>query len=362
MLIWLFAIVTAIQLLYWWGLFARLAFFRPGEPPAKSTPNPVSVIVCAYNEADNLRQHLPRILAQTYRSLNVVVVNDNSSDKTEYVLSSFQDKHPTLHIVRLTTPTAAGKKDALTAGIRAAPNELLLLTDADCQPATERWADRMVGNFSDEQAEVVLGYGPHERLPGFFNRMVRFETVWTAIQYLSFALAGMPYMGVGRNLAYRKRLFERVGGFTGHADLASGDDDLFINAVADRQNVRIELHPDSFVYSVPKTSLRAWMRQKTRHLSTGTRYRLLHKTLLGSYTVSHLLHYVAALVLLICTDHTALVWTGLLVRWVSLTVLGALICRRLRESDLIPLLPLFDLLLLGYYFLMATVPFRRIRW
>ena len=351
-----------MQLLYWWLLFARLSFFRSKNLLENSTQNPVSVVVCAYNEAENLRRHLPRLLEQNYRSLNVVVVNDNSSDKTEYVLSSFQDKHPTLHIVRLTTPTAAGKKDALTAGIGAAPSEVLLLTDADCRPATDRWAAIMTAGFSDEATEVVLGYGPHERLPGFFNKLVRFETVWTAIQYLSFALAGMSYMGVGRNLAYRKRLFERAGGFRNHADLASGDDDLFINAVAHRENVRIELHPDSFVYSTPKTDLRAWMRQKTRHLSTGTRYRLLHKILLGSYTVSHLLHYVAALVLLISTDHDAFVWTGLLVRWASLTLHGALICRRLRESDLIPLLPLFDLLLLGYYTLMATVPFRRVRW
>ena len=354
----LFVVVTLIQLLYWWLVFARLAFHRAHVPDGQNTEEPVSVVICARNEATNLRRHLPRILSQKDRSLNVTVVNDHSSDETSNVLADFRQRHPTLATVELTTPTAAGKKTALAAGIRASEHDLLLLTDADCAPATPQWAARMTQHFADERTEIVLGYGPYYRLPGWLNRFVRFETVWTAVQYLSFALVGLPYMGVGRNLAYRKRLFARADGFAKHDDLPSGDDDLFINAVARGGNVRVELSPESVVHSDPKTTWRSWLRQKSRHLTTGTRYRFIHQILLGSYTVTHLLHFAAAAWLL-TNGHFALVGWGVGIRWLSLWFIGALVCRRLRESDLIPFLPLFDLALLAYYFFMGTIPFRQ---
>ena len=339
-------------------VFARLALYRPSKQTEHLPERPINVVICARNEARNLERHLPRILRQKYRSLNVTVVNDESSDDSFYVLSKLQRIHPTLHTVDIQQKTTPGKKSALALGIRSATHDTLLLTDADCDPVSEEWVRRMSAPFADEQTEIVLGYGSYRRYDGWLNRCVRFETVWTAVQYLSFALIGLPYMGVGRNMAYRRSVFERVGGFSGHQDLPSGDDDLLVNAGATSRNVRIELSPESFMVSEPERSWADWIQQKQRHLTTGVRYRFVHQVLLGLYPTTHVLHLGMAL---------WLGWNGMMeiallgwtLRTASVWGIGGLICRKLNEKDLIGIFPILDLGLIGYYVFMGTVPFRK---
>ena len=179
--------------------------------------------------------------------LKSIVVNDASTDDTKEVLKAYQYIFPHLRIAQAVYHAPARlavKKYALEQGIAAAQYDILLLTDADCQPASPHWLSRMVAPFNDT-VEIVLGYGPYTRKRGFLNAFIRYETMYTAIQYFSFALAGMPYMGVGRNLAYRKSLFEKTGGLTAHRHILSGDDDLFVNSAINKKNFSIVLHPDS---------------------------------------------------------------------------------------------------------------------
>ncbi|MBI5914910.1 MAG: glycosyltransferase, partial [Bacteroidetes bacterium] len=238
-----FLAATAVQLFFWLFFFGRLAFHKVEKiadcQPTANTCPPVSVIICARNEEANLRDHLDRILNQNYRSYEVIVVVNKSSDNSLDVLASLQRKFSRLQIVDC-HDERTGKKFALAKGIGQAKNQVLLLTDADCVPASNDWIRGMVAGM-DENTHIVLGVAPYDEAPGPLNKFVRFEACYTAMQYLAFALASLPYMGVGRNLAYRKELFERTGGFRNHEYLASGDDDLFVNEAAGSGKVGIRL-------------------------------------------------------------------------------------------------------------------------
>src|SRR5690349_11291019 len=229
----LLLVVTAIQLFYYLFFFRRLANYVP-QQREHSQQHPVSVIICARDEDKNIARNLPGILVQDYPTTHeVIVVNDNSIDDTKYILAELQKTFRKLQVVDLTQEAKmiAGKKFPLSIGIKEAKHEIVLLTDADCVPASENWVFRMQDAFSNG-TEVALGYGAYQRLPGFLNKAIRFETFHTALQYFGYALAGKPYMGVGRNLAYRKNLFFRNKGFSSINHIPSGDDDLFINRVA----------------------------------------------------------------------------------------------------------------------------------
>ncbi len=359
-ILWVFLFSFAIQMFYWIVLYSRLVFYK-NEKDSKSLPKngdiPVSVIICARNEAGNLKKYLDRILNQNYRSFEVIVVNDGSSDSSANILLKFHIKYPILHIITLKDkPKGSGKKFALARGIEAAKNQVLLLTDADCVPNTPDWIRTMISHL-DDQTDIILGYGPYKKAKGLLNKWIRYETLTTATQYFSFALVGMPYMGVGRNLMYRKKLFLKADGFNDHDHLMSGDDDLFINKVATSKNTRIAIQPDSFMYSEGKQSWKEYYRQKARHLTTGKHYNLKHQALLGLYTLSHFLYYLGGIVLLILNFSTIFVVVVLvyLVRTSIIILWYRVIFKKLQDSSLVRWIPFFDFGLLLYYLVFSPV-------
>ncbi len=287
-----FAAATAIQVFYYLFFFSRISYYKP-KPKVHTQQHPVSVIVCARDEDENLARNLPGILVQTYPSTyEVVTVNDNSVDDSKYILEELGKTFKSLRVVELNQEAKliSGKKFPLSIGIREARHEILLLTDADCVPASEWWIGKMQDAY-DDNIEVVLGYGAYNRKPGMLNKFIRFETFHTALQYLSYALAGTPYMGVGRNLSYKKNLFLKNKGFSAINHIASGDDDLFINKVANKRNVAVVIDPDAKTLSIPKTTWSSWINQKKRHYSTAKFYKRKHKFLLGLYYVTQFLYY-----------------------------------------------------------------------
>src|SRR5436190_18120790 len=250
-----FAAVTAIQVFYYSWFFSRVAFYKQKQK-LKSQQHPVSVIVCARDEDENLARNLPGVLVQTYRSTyEVVAVNDNSVDDSKYILQELKKTFRSLNVVELTQEAKliSGKKYPLSVGIREAKYEVLLLTDADCVPASDQWIQKMQEAY-DDNTEIVLGYGAYHKKKGLLNKLIRFETFHTALQYLSYAIAGIPYMGVGRNLSYKKSVFFRLKGFSAHNHIASGDDDLFINLAANKKNTEIVIDKYAFTLSEPAGS------------------------------------------------------------------------------------------------------------
>ncbi|HMO38805.1 MAG TPA: glycosyltransferase [Saprospiraceae bacterium] len=351
LLFWFFVAATAVQLSFWTGLFARLAFFRMPPPPAAAEPPPVSVIICARNEADNLSKNLHHFLNQNYRSFEIIVVNDYSTDQTRQVVLDFSAKYPNLRLIE-NQNVSSGKKAALATGIAAAQFDWIALSDADCCPATPHWIATMQQALHDD-VQIALGYSPYVRQKGILNAFIRFETAYTALQYLSFALAGLPYMGVGRNLVYHKALYYRAGGFRKHAHIASGDDDLFVNAIASKSNTTIVLNTNAFVYSQPKERWKSYYYQKARHLTTATHYRRVHRWMLGALAASHAGHYAAGVLLLVMGHMPFTVLFTCLVRMVVVIWIYHRVLPRLQATDLVKWAPLLDICYVFFYFVFA---------
>ena len=354
-----FASVTFIQLLYHWLFFSRLAFFRPSTK-TKSQTQPVSVIVCARDEAANLASNLPGLLVQTYPTTHeVIVVNDNSVDESKYVIAELQRTFKNLQHVELTHEAKGipGKKYPLSIGIKEAKHEVVLLTDSDCVPASEFWIQKMQDAYQNG-VEVVLGYGAYRKKPGLLNKIIRFETFQSALQFLSFALAGLPYMGVGRNLSYKKGLFFRVKGFSFLNHIPSGDDDLFINKVANRKNTAIVVDPDAITLSDPKQTFGDWYSQKTRHYTTAKYYKPLHKFLLGLFTISQFFFYPAFIAAIIFFDWR-IVLGVFAFRLLSLLIIYSKSFKKLNETDLISWLLFFDIWQFFYYLIFAPALWKK---
>ncbi len=355
----LFCLVTLIQLLYYWGIFSRLAYYKKREKE-KSQQHPVSVVVCARDEAANLARNLAGLLVQTYSSTHeVIVVNHNSQDDTRYLLDEFKKTFKGLHVVNLEQEAKGipGKKYPLSIGIKEAKYEIVLLTDADCVPATEYWIHAMQDGY-DEGAEIVLGYGSYYKRPGLLNKLIRFETFHSALQYLSYALAGLPYMGVGRNLSYKKALFFNSKGFSSINHIPGGDDDLFINKVATKTNTRIAIGADAITLSEPKNTVGNWIRQKNRHYSTARYYKAGHKFLLGLYNFSFFFFYPLLIAGLIFFDWR-LVLAVFTLRFFSQALIYYRAMQQLNEKDLFAWWWLLDLWMFIYYCIFAPAIWKK---
>jgi Glycosyltransferases, probably involved in cell wall biogenesis len=356
-----FCLVTFIQLLYYWLLFSKAAWYKP-SPKLHSQQHPVSMVICARDEAANLAKNLPGVLVQTYPTTHeVIVVNHNSQDETRYLLEEFKKTFKHLQVVNLEQEAKGipGKKYPLSIGIKEARHEIVLLTDADCVPASEHWLWKMQDAYA-EGIEVVLGYGAYYKRPGLLNKLIRFETFHTALQYFSMALAGMPYMGVGRNLSYKKGLFLRNKGFSSIYHVLSGDDDLFINQVANKHNTAVVMDPDAFTLSEPKKSFSEWMQQKGRHYTTAKYYKAKHKFFLGLYSLTHCLFYPLLVVSILFYDWRYALGI-FLVRSITQFIVYRKAMLRLQEKDLVAWWWLLDIWMFVYYCIFAPAIWRKPR-
>ena len=309
---------------------------------------PVSVIICAKDEADNLRQYLPFILQQDYPDFEVIVVNDGSTDETETLLNNLCVEYQNLRttFVPVGARNLSTKKLGLTLGIKAAKNDLLLFTDADCMPEDNMWVSRMTRNFTPE-TDFILGYGAYLNKKGFLNRLITFDTLFIALQYLGMAVSGKPYMGVGRNLAYRKETFFAHKGFASTLNLISGDDDLFVNQSGNSKNTKIEISPDSITWSEPNTTFSGWFYQKERHLSVSSYYKYASKYRLSLEPLSRGLFY-AALILSFVVGHLIiLIATAalLLIRLIFQLIIINKSAKHFGERRYLFLVPVFDIFL-----------------
>jgi len=342
-----FLIVVTFQILYYLFVFSKFAFSQPKKPTQKNIA--VSIIICAKNEAINLEAFLPLILQQEYPEFEIVLINDNSQDNTLEVIEKFALQHNNIKIVNVVPNEAfyGSKKYALTLGIKAAKHDFLLLTDADCKPQSKIWLKEMSSFFSNSQT-IVLGYGAYTKInKSILNKLIRFETVLTALQYFSFAKIGIPFMGVGRNLAYRKDVFFNTNGFQKHLQIHSGDDDLFINQVANKDNTAICFTKESFTYSNPKKTFKSWIIQKRRHISTAKHYQFKHKSLLALFYISQFLFWVFTAIFLITLYKWQIVIPLIIIRFILFYIIYGKTSKKLDENDLILFLPFLEFFLIG---------------
>ena len=342
--LWVACIACAVLHLSFYAFnFSRFSFYK--EEAVNGQQLPVSVIICAKNEVNNLRKHLALWMDQRYPDFELIIVNDCSWDETEEFLKEEKKKSPLLKVVTIPEQDKYrhGKKFAVALGIKAAKNEVLLFSDADCMPAGPDWISLMQRGYTPP-TEIVLGYGATTQEEGFLNRLIRFDTFQVAMQYFSFAISGNAYMGVGRNLSYKKNLFFRTKGFARHNHLFSGDDDLFVNENATTSNTSLQINPESFTFTEGKKKFSDWLRQKSRHGTTAKYYKGKHRFQLGLLGTSNLLFFLLLITLLIVRYEwkAALLLYGikLMVQWI--VSFGA--AKKLREKDLMWIYPVHELI------------------
>lgn len=349
-LFYIFIVVIVVQLFFYAYVFSKVREKDRG-PLAVHKPN-ISVIVCAKNEADNLEKFLPSILNQDYPNFELVLINDSSTDTTLKVMERFKANHSNVKLVNVKNIEAfwGNKKYALTLGIKAATHNHLLFTDADCKPVSNQWINEMSRCFSKEH-HIVLGYGAYEKVKNsFLNKLIRFETLMTAIQYFSYSKLGQPYMGVGRNLAYTKDLFFEARGFMDHMHIKSGDDDLFVNQIATAENTAICLSKDSFTESPAKKTYSDWLIQKRRHISTAKHYKTKHIAMLSLFFISQFLFFALGIALLSTLFYWEIVVGLIGLRYLALFISVTLAAKKLREKDLIPFFPILEIFLIATQF------------
>jgi len=345
-LFYFFIAIVIIQLFYYLGIFGKFAFAKPQNSTPKNIS--VSVIVCAKNEEENVKKFIPLLAAQNYPDFEIVLIDDASSDETLEVFEEFEKQYPNIRLVKVQNNEAfwGNKKYALTLGIKASKKDYLLFTDADCYPTSKDWITAMTSQFTTDKT-IVLGYGGYEKIDrSLLNKIIRFETVMTAVQYFSWAKAGLPYMGVGRNLAYKKDEFFNVNGFIDHIQVRSGDDDLFINQAATKENTTISYTPESFTYSQPKESYKEWFTQKRRHVSTAEYYKFFDKMQLGLFFTSQLFFFLSVIILLAFQFQWIAVLAILAARYtVTWTVIG-FSAGKLKENDIKVWFPIVEIVLI----------------
>jgi cellulose synthase/poly-beta-1,6-N-acetylglucosamine synthase-like glycosyltransferase len=341
-----FGITALVHLCYVLVIQGKFAFYKKKKPSvSKDSLPPISLIIAARNEWDNLYENLPFILTQEYPQFEVIVINNQSSDDSSQLLRAFQNEYPNLHVIEVekNPHLRPGKKLSITIGIKGAKYDHFILTDADCRPASRLWLQSMANSFTEEK-ELIIGYGPYTKSKGFLNRLIRFDTASIGISYYAMALAGMPYMGVGRNIGYTRRLFESVNGFRSHYGLASGDDDLFVQEAGNKKNVSINIDREAFCYSDPCGDWDSWIRQKTRHYTTTDRYEVIKKGMLGIYPLTMLILLISFVILMLSNDF----------RWLSASVfifvtgvkwwIQGRCFNKLNEGSLVKYLPLWDIM------------------
>ncbi len=345
-----------IQLIYYLALYDRIRRHnkqtRLGLGNHNDIPEPVSVVICARNESENLRKFLPAILEQDYPQFEVIVVNDGSTDESEEVLCMLEEKYP--HLYHSFTPDSARyisrKKLALTLGIKASKYDWLVFTEANCCPVSNQWLRLMARQFTP-RTQVVLGYSGYAPGKGWLHKRTSYDALFTSMRYMGFALAGSPYMGIGRNLAYRKELFFDHKGYSSHLNLQRGDDDLFINEVANGENTRVLTDPQAVTRMEPLRWYKDFKEEKVSYKATSRYFKGSQKYVSGFETFSRLLFYISIFLTIawgVYTHHWLVAGIPVLI-WILRLVIQAIIFNKtateLGESRrYIFSLPLFDLL------------------
>ena len=296
-----FVLALVIQLCIHWIRFSRIAFYKKKQRPKQDDElEPVSVVVCARDAYEQLVELVPALLSQDYPQFEIVIVNDCSEDETEEYLKDLERREPRIKPVQLRQHLNFfnGKKFPLSMGIKSASHDLLVLTDANCLPTSNEWLRNMVSAY-DENTQVVLGYPRYKNTRRLLNRLIRFDALQTGILYLSAALAGKPFMGVGKNLSYRKRLFYKNKGFTSHYTMPAGDDDVFISQVATKRNTKVYVDAENSIVITPITSFWHWVRRRCNKYSTIKMHRPGTRAFMALHYWSQFLFY-GCLIALFC--------------------------------------------------------------
>jgi len=307
-------ICYGILILYYWQSWRSVPNFTFSN---KAPLTSISIIIPARNEEENIGALLEALKEQTYskKLFEIIVVDDHSTDKTTEIVACF----PEVKLLRLEDDTNNSyKKKALEKGISAASGELIVTTDADCVPPSE-WLQNIASFKEEKNAGFIVA-------PVVFNCNSSIVQVFQAMDFM--VLQGITAASVykkihsmcnGANLAYERKLFYEVDGFTGIDHIASGDDMLLMHKIARKYPDKIKYlkSADAIVSTEPMQTWKQFFNQRIRWASKATHYddKRIFFVLLLVY-----LFNLSFLVLLLAGFWDHRYWFLFLIGWIIKTV------------------------------------------
>lgn len=343
-----FVVFTGIQVIYYLAFSSFI--FNTVKNNKQSSEIPVSVLIFAKNEAENLQKIIPNIIQQKYTAFEIVLINDASKDNSLEVMQSFKLNHTNIKIIDVKNTEAfwGNKKYALTLGIKAATHEHLLFINPGSKTISKFWISKMSQHFNVDKT-IVLGYNKYKQENSILNLLVRFETLLTAVKCFGYTKLGAPYRALGGNLAYKKSGFFKVKGFINHMNIKSGENDLFIQDAANNTNTTICTSEKSFTVSKAPSTFKEWSSQKTKQVSTANHYKLKHKLLLGLFNISKVLFYISGIIL--CFLYPLQMVLPIVITYYTIQYLVVgFASKKLKEPQIIYFIPFLEIGVLLFHF------------
>lgn len=342
--------IIGLRLLYWYVLFIRLALYK-GNEKSNQGNKAITMVVAVKNNLSGIQNLVARIIKQNYNEWELIIVDDGPDPDLNAFISSLQDSR--IHCIK---NRSQGKQEAVITGVQAASHEWIALTDSDCLPSSLRYFDAMQDNITQPEHEIVLGFAPLKPGKSIASHMAAYEAAYIGMQYLSCAIAGKPYMGVGRNMMFKKYVYINHEDNIRKHNLLSGDDDLFVQAAATGKNTVVCLHPYSFCASDAPENLPTWLKQKRRQVTTASVYKSHHKLLLALFGGLHIAIY---LCMLLGWFWGMLSAAEVLAAWLTMIGLMSIVqypvFRKLKAQRQLLLTPAADVFLAGFYFVLAIL-------
>lgn len=295
-------VMFLIQLCYFLFPYSRMfkCSKQQNNLPENDNCPPLSVIIVTNDSATMLKENLPSILEQDYPEFEVIVVNDESSVEDENVLKILGNHYH--HLYRTFIPKSARyiskKKLGVAMGIKASKYDWIVVTEPYCKPESKDWLRSMARNFVPG-TDIVLGYCNYNSDKGMFAKRIISDMLMVSIRFLGRAIGGKPYMGIGRNMAYRKDIYLSHKGFHNQLPLLRGDDDLLINEISNGRNTKVCLSSNSIMRMHLPKSRKQWKEEKIGYEVTGSHYKGHARVINAIETWSSLLFSISALALLI---------------------------------------------------------------
>jgi glycosyltransferase involved in cell wall biosynthesis len=347
-LFYVFVAFTGIQIIYYLTFSSIL--FKKKKQIKNYLEHPISVIIFAKNKGKELQKYLPYILEQEYKKFEIILINNASSDDTDEILESFKEKHSNLKIIDVENNEAfwGKKKYALTLGIKAAKYNNLLFTDADCKPVSKKWISEMSSVFSEKRT-IVLAYSKFKKENTLLNILARYKNLLTSIQYFSYTKIDSPYMAVRRNMGYNKSEFFKVKGFINHMHIKQGEDDLFIQDAANKENTTLCIHKNSFIEVKPPTSFFNWFQEIIVNNSTQKHYKVHHKIYLQLFLFTKFFTYILSIILFFFYPWKIILAILLTYFFIQFLVIG-FSSKKLKEPQITYFLPFLEIGLLLFHF------------